>query len=361
MEITTAATKHIFNEDLAIPYLDFLEGNYLDERKLYYAKFGILPCVLTLMNVDYKKYIEYLTDTHKEEIVRIYKREELRPNSNPQITSYICVMTNRIMVKATEVHIQIMYDIDLKDSINEMVSQARKLQAFYFEEKKINLFVDGTDGMRLVELPCQDPKLSIERHYNDDFPNIHRQLISCLHDKDKSGVHLFHGLPGTGKTTYLRHLVNYVKKRFIFLSPRLAGDLDNPSILNILLDYPNSVLVIEDAEELIISREHGGNSGISMLLNLSDGIFSGSLNMQIICTFNTSVRKTDKALLRKGRLLSLFEFKPLETDKANELLESFGSEHRVTRPTTLADLFHHDTNDYDTEYTGPYIGFNHNK
>jgi len=361
MELKTSEAECKYNEDLAIQNLDFIEGHYLDERKFYYAKFGMIPSVLTLYNVDHNQFIDYLTDIHKEEVERIYKREEMHPNSNAQITMVVCALTNRRMIKITEDYILFLYDIDLKESITELVRHARKLQAFYEEVSKINLLVNGADGLRLVELPCNDPKLSIDLNYNDELSRIHSSIMSCLRNKEESGVHLFHGPPGTGKTTYLRHLVNNIKKRFIFLSPRLAGNLDNPSILNILLDYPNSVLVVEDAEDLIVSREHGSNSGISMLLNLSDGIFSGSLNIQIICTFNTSVRKTDKALLRKGRLLSLFEFKPLETHKANILLESFGSQHRVAKPTTLADLFHHDKNDCELEYAVPYIGFNLNK
>jgi hypothetical protein len=49
-----------------------------------------------------------------------------------------------------------------------------------------------------------------------------------------------------------------------------------------------------------------------------------SLGIQIIATFNTHISNIDKALLRKGRLIGLYEFKPLSMDKSKVLLEENG-------------------------------------
>lgn len=65
----------------------------------------------------------------------------------------------------------------------------------------------------------------------------------------------------------------------------MAGELDNLSIAPFLLDNRNSVLVIEDAEELISSREEVRNSNLSMLLNLTDGLLGESVGIQIIASF----------------------------------------------------------------------------
>jgi ATP-dependent 26S proteasome regulatory subunit len=86
------------------------------------------------------------------------------------------------------------------------------------------------------------------------------------------------------------------------------------------MDNRNSVLVIEDAEELISSREEVRNSNLSMLLNLTDGLLGESVGIQIIVTFNTDVNNIDKALLRKGRLSIIYEFKLLALDRRNALL-----------------------------------------
>ena len=98
-------------------------------------------------------------------------------------------------------------------------------------------------------------------------------------------------------------------------------------------------LVIEDAEELIVSRENNQNSHLSFLLNLTDGILADSLGIQIIATFNTDIKNIDKALLRKGRLTSIYEFKELEFSKVNALFEHLKIENNETfKSMTLTDI-----------------------
>jgi len=55
------------------------------------------------------------------------------------------------------------------------------------------------------------------------------------------------------------------------------------------------------------------------LLNLSDGLLSDCLHMQLISTFNTDIARLDKALLRKGRVIARYEFKPLTVEDSSIL------------------------------------------
>ena len=52
-----------------------------------------------------------------------------------------------------------------------------------------------------------------------------------LSQKNDKGIVLLHGLPGTGKTTYLRYLIGKIKKRVLFVSPSVAGNLMNPDFI----------------------------------------------------------------------------------------------------------------------------------
>ena len=113
-----------------------------------------------------------------------------------------------------------------------------------------------------------------------------------------------------------------------------------------MLKNRNAILLIEDAEKVLTTREHSNeNSVVSTILQLTDGLFSDYLNIKIICTFNTSIDKIDKALLRKGRMIAYYEFKPLAAEKANELLRSM-----KLAPTedemTLADIFNYHSNEF---------------
>jgi hypothetical protein len=61
-----------------------------------------------------------------------------------------------------------------------------------------------------------------------------------------------------------------------------------------LIGNANAIFVIEDAEQLIISRAKSKPTSISTLLNLTDGILGESLGIQIIVTFNTDLYKLIK-------------------------------------------------------------------
>ena len=107
-----------------------------------------------------------------------------------------------------------------------------------------------------------------------------------------------------------------------------------------LIDNPNSVIIIEDAEELIKSREGRGDANISMLLNLTDGILGESLGIQVVCTFNTNVRNIDRALMRKGRLIASYEFHHLAVPKTIALLEKLGHKQKnKNNELTLAEIY----------------------
>ena len=112
-------------------------------------------------------------------------------------------------------------------------------------------------------------------------------------------------------------------------------------MVQILIKYSNSIFILEDAEELLVSRENQRNSGISILLNLTDGFLGNCLGIQFIATFNTHIRNIDKALLRKGRLVARYEFGPLTPEKSTGLLQSINPNAPVSmRPMTLSEIYH---------------------
>lgn len=220
------------------------------------------------------------------------------------------------------------------------------------------MVIEDRSGLGLHPLRMKPIKCSIKQNYNDDLEELNKGIIKYLRKKDTNGLTLFYGAPGTGKSTYIRYLITQVKKEIIFLSPRLAGNMDEPRLTTLLIEKPNTIVVIEDAEDLLVSREVNHNSGISTLLNLSDGLLGGSLGIQFICTFNTNLDNLDRALLRKGRLKTLYEFKPLTEIKSRALLQDLGVEDYIpTQPMTLAEIYHVQQHSFDYGRKMNQIGF----
>jgi SpoVK/Ycf46/Vps4 family AAA+-type ATPase len=182
-------------------------------------------------------------------------------------------------------------------------------------------------------------KVDIEDHYNDDFYPFSERVIEKLQKPKSHGLVLLHGKPGTGKTTYIRYLASQLTKRMIYFPPYMASHISSPELINFLMDQEESILVLEDADNVISKRMGTENSAISNLLNLSDGLLGQCLHIPVICTFNIMHTELDAALLRKGRLLGMYEFRPLQAAVANRLAQKLALEKTFSQPITLAEIY----------------------
>jgi hypothetical protein len=137
----------------------------------------------------------------------------------------------------------------------------------------------------------------------------------------------------------------------------MAASVTDPGLMNVLIDNPNSVFVIEDAENIIIDRNRSGSSSVSALLNLADGLLSDCLNVQIICSFNTDLSRVDSALTRKGRLIAKYEFTELDIPKAQALSRKLGFSSIIASPMTLAAVYNQNETEFAAATNRKSMGF----
>ena len=251
------------------------------------------------------------------------------------------------------------------------------LYKFYVapEEEKNNLykiFQDNT-GFHLNKGHIKEVKdFNIELQYNDDFPHEDEKIRKFIEDDDRSGLVILHGEKGTGKTTYIRNLItSNTGKRFVFVSPDMVQLLGQPAFTTFLNSLTNHIIILEDCENAIRDRKNTlgtSASAVSVLLNMSDGLLADDLGIKFICTFNEDIKDIDSALLRKGRLVSKYEFKPLTVEKTNALLEHIYTQKaneinndetslvhvpeidipKVQKGLTLADIYNFEEDSYET-------------
>lgn len=317
-------------------------SSYIDEFKLFTTHFGYIPNLLSGKQIDCKKARKWLEENYKNEIKDSLFSKMNLGNKKFEIDDVFYFLHEDMLVyfDTNCSRIRILFKRTEVEKVNQIFDEITKFKVRKTHQKsEIQLLINGFRGFETESMEIKRPKLNIEDNYNDDFFPIHKIIHKRLSKQKDKGLVLLHGKPGTGKTSYIRYLISSVKKNVIFLPPNLAASITDPGLFSVLIENPNSVFVIEDAENIIMNREQNGVSPVSALLNLSDGLLSDCLNIQIVCSFNTDLSRVDSALLRKGRLIAKYEFKELETEKAQKLSDKIGFQTKITKPMTLTDIY----------------------
>jgi hypothetical protein len=255
--------------------------------------------------------------------------------------------------------LSVLYSITDKSFIPELFDEELSLYKFHEEKKsQVYMVVQRHGSLDLQSFDIEIPTMDIEMNYGPEWAKKHEELIEVFTTKKKKGIALLHGLPGTGKSMYIRHLISHLceNKTVVYLPNQLIPCITDPGFIPLMAEYSGSILVIEDADEAIKSRKTGGGT-VDKLLNLADGILSDFLGMQIICTFNNDLSTIDDALLRKGRLILKHEFGKLSVQSAQKLSDKLGFETTIEDPMTLAEIYNQEDKLSDIEKKDNKIGF----
>ena len=205
----------------------------------------------------------------------------------------------------------------------------------------------GYSGLMTNELGFKRFDIDLDTNYNDDIP--YDEILKLI-KSPKNELILLDGKPGTGKTSLIKNLMGKTEKPFLYIDSSLLAGLESSKFIDFLLDYRNSVVVLEDCEKILSHREEG-NPFMGTLLNLTDGIIGETVKAKFICSFNCPEHKIDKALLRKGRLSLKYTFNELSLEKTKNLMPE------ATKPLTLAEIYHKDQTNVVGEPVKRKIGF----
>lgn len=334
-------------------YEDLFDGSYIDVKVMYVREFAQAPCSTCISGIEVKKAFDYIQAGNAGEVMDTYQHNLYNwSEARQEFDITIFKLADRALVELGDGYAHILFDRHNYALADKLVDEFSRYKTPAKEEKyEINIIAIDREGLRLKRLEIKPTLLDIDLYYNDDFKAIDELIKNRLAKEGDKGIVLLHGLPGTGKTTYLRHLIGGLKKKVLFVSPAVAANLMSPDFVNLLMDNPNAVLVIEDAENVIMDRKYNSDSSVSNLLNISDGLMSDCLNVQIICTFNSALNVVDSALLRKGRLIAKYEFGKLSVARARRLSAHLGLEQQIDAPMTLAEI----TNPEETHYNVPQV------
>lgn len=302
---------------------------------------------------EIKTFLDTIQNTGGLNLNQIKTYKYINFESNVFIANIVC--TNNIMIqfrvsptrRKTITGFTIFSDRYVGQDIDFLKDYAKQFIAPPPTKKdKIHIITQSSNEFYLKDIPLTSKKSMFSyENYNEGFEEVSTRIINTLKEDRESGLVLFHGDPGTGKTSYLKYLLHTIdNKKLIYMPPDLTEQLSSPGFITFMMsEATNSILLIEDAENVLRHREAGGNQAVSNILNLSDGILGDVLKLQIVCTFNSKIEEIDPALLRPGRCIAEYRFESLTKDRAYNLMKKLHGEdvENTDREMTLAEIFNY--------------------
>jgi hypothetical protein len=190
--------------------------------------------------------------------------------------------------------------------------------------KSVQFSLNNTDVFRPEFYPWIDNIQELFKRFNDSRENI---LILL-------------GDPGTGKTSFVRHLIKSTNEHcYTTYDDDVMGS--DEIYISFLSDRNAKYLVLEDADLLLTERVHSNNKVMSKMLNASDGLVSFKDKKLIFTANSKDKKKIDDALVRPGRCFDIIEFRRLNNNEAINAARVAGLElaSPIRADYSLAEIF----------------------
>lgn len=284
----------------------------------------------------------------------VFKREFSKDNNiyrvDKEASAYFLNLTEGIMLLLTSYRFSFYYSsakhfFELKDIIKILDPEEQRRVSGKARLSMILYDNSSEWGYELKRFSLNKSNLDLDKNYNNDFIPINKKITDFLNDKKSTGLILLHGKYGTGKTSYIKHLMSKTNTHFILLPKSMLATIANPSFFLFISEFKNSVLILEDCDELLVGTSVQGNPLVHFL-SLAEGLLAETYSYKIICSLNASRREINDKVIRKSKLVVNYEFKELDTEKAQNLSNSFGSKDVIHRPTILADIYNKNKNTF---------------
>jgi hypothetical protein len=233
-------------------------------------------------------------------------------------------------VSSTSITIKLVGEDNFIDELAQVIRKNFNLAESFID------WIYSSDG-NSVTVPLTEEKSPVTEMY----PFLGKESLKSYYDRymhSSASVLVLLGPPGTGKTSFVRGLLQHTKtSAVVTYDPEL---LEKDYVFAKFIEGNNNVMVIEDADNFLGARRDG-NTVMHKFLNVGDGLVTTRNKKLIFSTNLPSVKEIDSALVRPGRCFDTLLFTYLNKQQALKLANVMNLKLESDKTSySIADIFH---------------------
>jgi AAA+ ATPase superfamily predicted ATPase len=226
--------------------------------------------------------------------------------------------------------------------VQSIIEELNDCLVDFCEEETNNLntiSLSAQSGLEIEPIELDDDFENFDHYYSSDTNKSVEKLIKKI-KKSNKGLSVLYGERGTGKTSVINYIAGKLDRIVIFIPNNLIEHtINNPDFRKFIKKFHKPVIVLDDCEITLSDFYNRTNLTTSNILQMVDGFLSDTMEVNVICIFNTDEEDDiDEALLECNSLIDVIEFEYLSGEEAEELSKVVGSSKKYKNKTRLIDI-----------------------